>query len=163
MDDNHRKEQFSRAHIHAVAAAAGCQICRSEVDAKSVDLTIRADGPHGPVLLDVQVKCTARRLPLPDPVPYPLKRKNYEDLRIAWRSHPIILAVLVVPEDDGRWLEAGDDAWLGRHACFWLSLQGCPPLDAGITSKTVHLPKQHRLTPSELERLMARVLREEPL
>src|SRR5260221_323309 len=41
MDDNHRKEQFSLAHIQAIAAAAGCQICRSEVDAKSVDLTIR--------------------------------------------------------------------------------------------------------------------------
>jgi hypothetical protein len=163
MDDNHRKEQFSRAHIHALAAAAGCQICRSDVDAKSVDLTIRADGPHGPVLLDVQVKCTAQRLPLPDPIPFPLKRKNYDDLRIHPRSYPIILAVLIVPEDGGRWLEPSEDEWLGRHACFWLSLRGCAPLDEGATSRTVHLPKQHQLTPAELERLMTRVLLEEPL
>jgi hypothetical protein len=163
MGDNHRKEQFSRAHIHAVAAAAGCQICRSDVDAMSVDLTIRADAGHGPVLLDLQVKCTARDLPLPDPIPFRLERKNYEELRIDPRTHPIILAVLIVPPDDRRWLESSEDDWVGRHACYWLSLRGCAPLEEGAQGKTVHLPKQHRLTPAELERLMTRVWREEPL
>lgn len=163
LDDNHRKEQFSRAYVHAVVSAAGGQILHSSVDAGSIDLTIRGDTSDGPVLLDMQLKCRARDAPLPDPVPCDVKRNNYDDLRVDPRSYPIILVALFVPKDYGRWLESSPDEWVGRHACHWLSLRGCPALPAGQTSTTVHLPRQQQLTPAELQRLMARVLREDPL
>ncbi|HZU17493.1 MAG TPA: DUF4365 domain-containing protein [Candidatus Dormibacteraeota bacterium] len=162
LNANQRKEQFSRAYLHTVAAVAGLQIEVSQVDTASIDATIRCDGPTDPVRLDVQLKCTARDVPLPDPLPYRLPGKNYDDLRRR-ASSPIILVVLVVPHNDNCWLEHQVDAWVGRHACFWLSLKGYPPLPEGQTEKTVYLPARQRLTPDELRRLMAIVAEREEL
>ncbi len=127
---NQRKEQFSRAYLHTVAATAGFQIETSQVDAGSIDAVIRCDGPADPIRLDVQLKCTAQDVPLPDPLPFRLPSKNYNELRRRI-SMPMILAVLVVPRDDGCWLEHQVDAWVGRYACFWLSLRGIPRCPMG--------------------------------
>ncbi len=157
MDLNQQKAEFSYAYLRAIASVAGFTVTKPEVDHDSVDCTVQARGKVGRYSsprLDVQLKCTAAEGPLPDPFPYRLGRKNYEDLRDGHRMSPIVLALLVVPEDLASWMEHGDDRWIGRYRCYWYSLRGWPPLPDGVESRTIHVPGSQRLTPEELKRLM---------
>ncbi len=167
MDLSQRKEQFQYSYLVGTATAAGLWISDPRVDVDSIDCTVRGrgaeDNGYSCPSLDVQLKCTANDDPLPPEIPFRLKRKNYEDLRDPRRFTPIILAVLFVPKDDHRWLEYGDRMWTGCYDCFWLSMRGCSPLDPGVDSKTVHIPRIQRLTSDELRRLMAKISRERAL
>src|SRR4051794_902475 len=107
MDLNQRKEQFSVAYLRAVSAVAGLALAPPNVDDDSVDWTVYATGQSGlprRPRLDLQLKCTARDVLAEDAVKFPLKIKNYDDLRTDDLHTPRILVVLVVPEDMGDWL-----------------------------------------------------------
>jgi Domain of unknown function (DUF4365) len=101
---NEQKQQLSVAYVHTVAAHAGytCQV--EIVDDDSVDVVIGATGyvHHQAVLrsprLAVQLKATSTLQPRAKYLAFPLKRKNYQDLRE--RNHiPRILLVLLLPDD----------------------------------------------------------------
>ncbi len=102
MQGSLRKELFSMAYIRAVAAQLGLQVVRPEVDDDSVDCVVMADFGRRP-RLEVQAKATSQDISRPEHVHYPLKTKNYNDLRIE-TLHPRILVVLLMPEDEAAWL-----------------------------------------------------------
>lgn len=94
MDINQRKEQFSRAYVLAVAAAAGYAWYQPSVDDDSIDLGLAVKGGGGTVRsprLEMQLKCRAAELPPGDHFSHDLKLKNYEDLRDATVQVPRIL------------------------------------------------------------------------
>lgn len=153
------KEQFSLAFIQAVAAAAGCNVARVDVDEESVDLELI--GPHDAAdlrpapHLALQAKCTALDDGCGDALPFPLKLKNYDDLRA--RCHvPRLLVVVCVPADVESWLTATPEAMILRRCAYWCSLHGLPPADTG-TKKTVHVPRAQQFDPAALRGLMARI------
>ena len=61
MDLNQQKEQFSRAYVQAVAAAAGFATYIPDVDDDSIDMGIAAGGKESRrrPRLELQLKCTA--------------------------------------------------------------------------------------------------------
>lgn len=153
------KEQFSLAFIQAVAAAAGCNVARVDVDEESVDLELI--GPHDAAdlrpapHLALQAKCTALDDGCGDALPFPLKLKNYDDLRA--RCHvPRLLVVVCVPADVESWLTATPEAMILRRCAYWCSLHGLPPADTG-TKKTIHVPRAQQFDPAALRGLMARI------
>lgn len=81
----HQQEEFSRAFVHAVASAAGFKVQPGATpDDDSVDLSISARGPFGRVRspkVDVQAKCWMVEPGEAESLSYPLKTKNYDDLR----------------------------------------------------------------------------------
>src|SRR5580693_166779 len=87
MTENEQKQQLSVAYVHAVSARAGytCQV--RTVDHDSVDVQIGAIGyvHHQAVVrspqLAVQLKATSSPRLGAKHLTFPLKRKNYEDLR----------------------------------------------------------------------------------
>jgi len=86
MDENQQKGAAQqRVCCAAVASVAGYGVHRPEPDDDSVDLVVRrargALGSYRSPRLDVQVKCTARDCMTEEAVRYPLKTKNYDDLR----------------------------------------------------------------------------------
>jgi hypothetical protein len=84
MDIGQKKEQFSQVYVRAIATAAGFSLYHPEVDDDSVDLTIAGRGGHGiprPPRIEVQLKCTSKDRVRGQHLVYPLKRKNYDDLR----------------------------------------------------------------------------------
>lgn len=84
MELSNQKEQFSAAYVRAIASAAGYAVSRPEVDDDSVDRTLSARGGNGSLRspkLDIQLKCTARRYSGHPLLRFPLRRKNYDDLR----------------------------------------------------------------------------------
>lgn len=79
MDEALRKEQLSMAYIRAVAACAGFQVVRPEVDDDSVDGIIMADFGRRP-RLEIQAKATSQDMSSGDHIRFPLKVKNYNEL-----------------------------------------------------------------------------------
>ncbi len=167
MTANEQKQQLSVAYVHAVAACAGyaCQV--RTVDEDSVDALIAATGyvHHQAVLrsprIEVQLKATSTLQVGTKHLSFPLKRKNYEDLRE--RTHiPRILLVLVLPENPREWIETTEECMISRRCAYWTSLLGMPER-GNASSVSVRLPRSQRFDVEQLQGLMQRVSREVPL
>lgn len=159
MREELRKEEFSKAAVHAIASKAGYQISRSEVDVISKDFTIEsvgADKTDSHPKIDVQLKCSTPKIVFRNELRFPLKLKNYNDLRSSHRSTPQILIVMIVPEQIDDWMEISTDEILIRHCCYWKSLRG---LEATTNrrSVTITIPTDQIFTPTALSEMMIRV------
>lgn len=128
MTQAHRQEGLSRAYVQAVAAQAGISTCNHTPD-YGIDLSLRTIRTRGArredagVQLDLQLRSTTRAYVLETEVKYDLDARTYEFLR-AERPVPRILVVLVLPEDEGRWMSQTAEELVIRHCAFWISLRG---------------------------------------
>ena len=159
MDENQQKELFGFAYVRAVASVAGYGVHRPEPDDDSVDLVVSARGPQGSYRsprLDVQVKCTAQDCVAEDAVHYPLKLKNYEELRGEGFLVPRVLVVVTVPVAVQDWLSQSEQEMILRHCGYWLSLRDAPETD-NDSSVTVRIPRANVFSVENLRRLMETV------
>lgn len=167
MTENEQKQQFSIAYIQAVAARAGYACQANLVDDDSVDVVLAASGRvhHKAMLrsprLEVQLKATAQDLLRAEHLAFPLPLKNYNDLRD--RSMiPRLLVVLHLPSNLDEWLEQTEDYMISRRCAYWLSLLGQPEVGNAKTV-TVQVPRKNCLTVENLQALMQRASRRQPL
>ncbi len=161
MHITQQQEQFSRAYIHAIASVAGFTIYTPQVDDDSIDLGIAQKGGRGTIRsprLEMQLKCTYSHK-LDSSLPhfnYPLKRKNYEDLRIPNVMIPRILVVVRVPEDITDWLcHHSEQRQSLRYGGYWLSLRGMAHKNQSTI--TVSLPRSQQFTVDALQGIMQRI------
>lgn len=118
MDLNAQKEQFSRAYVQAVAAVAGYAWYAPSVDDDSVDLGIAERGGRGTVRsprLEAQLKCHAAQTPGGEHLSFPLKMKNFDDLRDPNVQVPRVLIVVLVPDVPGDWLTCSEPEMVLRR------------------------------------------------
>ena len=160
MDINQQKAQFSLAYAHAIATVAGFKLYSYTVDDESVDVGLAQTGGNGTVRsprLEVQLKCTEQELLKQDGVHFPLKRKNYDDLRDTNLMVPKILVVMLVPQDLSQWLTEVPErqVCLHRHA-WWMSLRGADER-VGVDKLTVVLPRAQTFKPEALKAIMQQV------
>jgi hypothetical protein len=159
MHINQRKEQFSIAYVRAVASVAGYTTYKPDVDDDSVDLGIAAKGPsttfHSPHL-ELQLKCTWSDEIDEENLHFPLKLKNYDDLRNERVMIPRILVVVRVPEILGEWLAHGEEGLTMRRCAYWVSLRGKPET-TNEASVTIRLPGMQQFTVAALQSLMDQV------
>jgi len=154
LDD--QKEQFSFAYVRAVAATAQIVVNEPTVDDDSVDLTFQQKGRAGQVRsprLDVQVKCTESAAVHPDHIAYPLKLKNYDELRPTDLMVPRLLIVVTVSTDLIDWLNHSEVELALRKCGYWVSLRGLPAT-TNTTNVTVHLPRLNQFTVAGLTNIM---------
>lgn len=165
MDLSQRKEQFSRAYVHAVATVAGFAVYEPKVDDESGDLGIAgrvaSDIPRPP-RLELQLKCTSDRIIKNEDIVFSLKRKNYDDLRLDDLIVPRLLVVLSVPRRDDDWLTHTETETTIRHCACWASLRGME--DKGARTKvSISFPRTNLFCVQALRELMRRVSYREPL
>lgn len=156
MDINQQKEQFSITYIRAVAAVAGYSLYRPEVDDDSVDLGIAARGYFGRVRsprLELQLKSSSRDIIDDNVIRYPLKLKNYNDLRMIDFATPRILVVMLMPDDIGDWLQQSQQELCMKHCGYWISLQGMPETINAATV-TITIPRTSVFTVTALTSIM---------
>jgi hypothetical protein len=159
MDINQQKEQFSNAYVRAVASVAGYALYKPEVDEDSVDWGIAARGGKGTnrsPRVELQLKCTARDMMDEQHVRFPLKIKNYDDLRQPNYQVPRILVVVVVPDRIEDWLDHSEQALAMRHCGYWTTLREYPPTDNAETV-TIPVPRANQFTVEAVRGLMDRV------
>ena len=161
MTPNMQMEQLSLSYIRAVAANAGYNVTRPETDMDSVDGLIASDSGQRP-RIEFQAKATTRDVLRAGEVHFPLPIKNYNDLRIGAPMIPRILIVLLMPAATTDWLTQTDEELCQRHCAYWHCLEGSPAV-ASRQSVTVRLPLEQRFSGNQLDGLMGKVERGEPL
>lgn len=160
-----KMEQFSRAYVAALAAQAGCNPARPEVDEDSVDLTLSMKDISGCKRsrgkLEVQLKCTHAANRGKDTFPFALSIKNYDDLR-ADVVIPRLLVVVCVPEECDDWTQQTEEQLCLHHCAYWLSLAGMPETN-NAESVTVYIPRNQIFSVEFLREAMRRSANEEAL
>lgn len=159
MEMNMRKEQFSKAYVHAVATVAGFQVANYAVDDDSIDVTISASGNTGLARkpkIDVQLKCTSQDVVDDEKLSFPLDVRAYDNLRSDDLCSPRILVVVVVPDKIDDWLAQDEKNLALSHCGYWMSLRGKPAINNN-TSKTVHLPRSQIFSAEALMEIMTAV------
>ena len=147
-----QEEALSFVYIRAVAARAGYTTSAPSPDRDGVDLQVQAGGPMRPTL-DLQLKATVNLDRRDDGhVRLPLKRRNYDLLRMAAQT-PRLLVVLDLPKDEDRWLTVTADELVLRHRAYWLNLRGREETSNKV-SITVTIPEGNLFNVESLRRLM---------
>jgi hypothetical protein len=156
---NDQKCAFSEAWLQILSAVCGFGLQHgTEPDDQSVDFTVasRRRGIASNPRLDVQLKCTADELGTAAEISFSLPQKNYDDLRDARVSVPIILVVVQVPPDPLLWVIASETKMELFRAAWWISLRGYPD-NGNRENTTVKIPQTQRLTPDALREIMLRL------
>lgn len=137
--ENDVKERISIAYVTAVAAAAGCQIGKMDIDKESVDVIVRPiSGLKSQV--NLQLKATSTNPHDGDDVKFSLSIKNYNDLRDEKEVNPSYLVILYLPGGASKWLHVSPDELAIRGCGFFGNLYLLPMLQ-GLQSTTVRMPK----------------------
>ncbi|MEG3841815.1 DUF4365 domain-containing protein [Microcoleus sp. herbarium14] len=156
MDINQQKEQFSNTYLQAVATVAGYSLYKPFVDDDSVDWGIAAKGGTGRIRaprLELQLKSTSRDVRENNSIRYPLKLKNYNELRIDDFAIPRILVVVLIPETIANWLTQSETETCMKDCGYWISLRGMPETQ-NTTAVTVAIPIANQFTVVALQSIM---------
>ncbi len=129
-----REDIFSFAYLLAVIGSAGYNYGKDYLDRDSEDLYVKHATKNNFIplykRLGIQVKCTYRyQINDKGFIPFQLKRKNYDDLRLTFEPH--ILVVVTVPHELLGCTVFGNDHLLLKHRAYWMSLNNHPPLKKG--------------------------------
>ena len=157
---NVQMEQFSLVHIRAVAADAGCQVTRPEVDDDSVDGILMANFGRRP-RIDFQAKATAQDILRENVIYFPLPVKNYEELRADTRI-PRILIVTLIPRQRDEWLTQTHHELSLRRCSYWQCLEA-REATRNASTVTVEIPTANMFNTAQLETLMQKAERGESL
>lgn len=141
------------AYVEAVATQAGCTVAKGAYpDRESVDVQIRANRRMRPCL-DVQLKATTTLDPGKDGnLVFPLKVKNYEDLRVRTLV-PRLLVVLHLPKDEQQWLTVEPTQLVLRKCAYWFALTGFPASENKETV-SVRIPPENIFDMEAVDELM---------
>jgi hypothetical protein len=150
---NDVKERLSVAYVTAVAAKAGCQISKLDIDKQSIDATVRPISGRK-VSIDLQLKATSKDCLTEDSVIFDLPINNYNDLRDIHSTAPHYLVVLVLDHSDADWLSQSEDAMLIRRCAYWLDLRGAEA-SANATAVRIKIPRCNQFDPAALSRMMS--------
>lgn len=157
MDISKRKEQFSFAYIQAIAAQIGLNHSFPTADDDSVDITLNGKGFIGGKLrnpcIDIQLKCTSQNVIKGNSIKFPLKLKNYNDLRGEDVAAPRYLMLLVVPGKTEKWTHSTNNALILFNSCYWTSLRYKPEMN-NTTNVTVEFSIEQKVTTESLMELM---------
>jgi hypothetical protein len=159
VDISQQKEQFSNTYLQEITTVAGYSLYKPSVDDDSVDWGIAARGIMGRIRaprLELQLKSTSRELLDDNYLRYPLKLKNYDDLRLVDFAIPRILVVLVLPEHRKDWLQQSEEELCIRYCAYWVSLRGLPETP-NTTTVTISLPRTNQFTVAALQSIMQRI------
>jgi Domain of unknown function (DUF4365) len=161
MDINTQKEEFSYAYIYAVASTAGysLQIASRSVDLSGIDIIIsgvETEYSLYPPRLEIQVKSTSADIIAENQLRYPLKIKNYNELRKSKTLTPRILVIVLIPENPSEWVQQSETELCLKKCAYWLSLQGMPET-TNTESVTVYLQREQFFNVNTLKTLMQRI------
>jgi hypothetical protein len=156
---NTQKEQFSKAYVHAVATLAGYSVYDHRTDEDSIDIGISDTGAQGTVRsprLELQCKCTESPSLTALTFPFPVKIKNYNDLRDTNVMVPRIIVIVLVPELLPDWSNHSEVEMALRRCAYWHSLRGMP-VTTNTQSVNITIDRNNQFSASGLAAIMQRL------
>ena len=94
-----------------------------------------------------------------DCIKYTLKVKNYNDLCTP-STMPIILCLLILPEDDSVWVNWSTEDLLIKGSMYWLDLSSAER-SPNAEAVSVSIPKSNTVSPETLLNLLTKIAKEE--
>ena len=161
MDLNTQKEEFNYAYLYAVTSAAGYSFQKSSrpTDVGGIDIIISGIETQYslyPPRLEIQVKSTSTDVVSEEFVRYPLKLKNYNELRKSKILTLRLLIVVLSPDNLNNWVQQSETELCLRHCAYWMSLKGMPETSNKV-NVTISIPRQQIFTVDTLKTLMQRI------
>lgn len=166
MTPEQRKEEISKAYLHAVAAQCGYAVGKWSQDHGCLDVTVGAAASVGTGHLarpkvDIQLKATTRQdLEHEGFISWVLDIDHYDALR-APAHVPHLLVVLLLPEDIDDSVEHTAEQLVLRRCAYWVRMTGMEEAEPGQKTKTVRLPKDQLFSPDALTSIMEKISRGE--
>jgi hypothetical protein len=155
-----QQEQFSNAYLLAVATVAGLKLAKPEVDDDSIDFSVYGKGFNGIYSrpqVDIQLKCHIHHEHIGEHgFNYPLKIKNYNDLRATDVLVPRLLIVVVVPKQVIDWIAQSDKEARIKYCGYWQSIRGMADTQ-NTSTVSISIPRSNRMDADGLTALMQRV------
>lgn len=157
VEETASKELLQEGALHALVAAAGCDLSPPKPDRRAVDWTVTLTShDHQYIIeaqIDVQLKCTHQSKPGDSgDFPFTLKNDQFRKLASTHISHPKLLLVMLCPQNVDRWVYNSCNFTALRHSMYWLNLYGQTP--TGEDESVVRIPFSNRLDPLELCRIL---------
>lgn len=154
------KEDLSISYLRAIAARAEVtlEVNRRDEDSKDVDLrkqTVTKAGEPFIAEFSVQLKATCSKKVYSETdeyIKFPLPAKNYNDL-CRKGTNTIILGLMILPEDETKWVKQSSDELILQQCMYWLSLQGKVETN-NTTTVTVEIPKTNIMSAETLTDMM---------
>ena len=109
-----------------------------------------------PPRLEIQVKSTSTDIIDNKFLRYPLKLKNYNELRKPRTLVPKILVVVLIPNELSEWVRQSETELCVRRCGYWLSLKGQPET-RNTESVTVYLPRTQLFSVDSLKNIMQQI------
>lgn len=167
MQETQRKEDISISYISALCAYGGIAYDTIRHDDDSTDGTLRKrisldNNRRFDAELRIQLKCTSstsQYADKDDSLTYKLKAKNYNDLCLE-STTPIILGLLVLPEEEATWLSWTSEELLIRGTMYWAEFSS---QDITNNSGTVNvkIDKKNVINVDTLNEILEKIAREE--
>ena len=164
VPQSQRQEALSRAYVRAIAARAGVT-CADLFQDFGADMILRdvaqqehnfvEDGPQ----VDLQLKSTTRAEVRETEVRYDLDVRAYNWLRQQQVSQPRVLVLMVLPEDEARWLSQSLEELVLRRCAYWLNLRGAGPTTNQRTIR-IKLPRANVFSSAAVRRLLDEPIKE---
>ncbi len=105
----------------------------------------------------MQLKCAGSDFKITgESISYPLKKKNYDDLRLVDLLCPRILVIVFVPEKVEGWVAWDPEHLTLRRCAYWATLYGLAD-SPNETSVTVYLPTGQQFNVEALNNMMQRI------
>ena len=150
MNPERRKENLQISYITALCAAIGASFELQRDDEDSTDGIIKKRIDIENMFFDasirIQLKCTSSASQFTeydDYISYKLKVKNYNDMCTP-ATIPIILGLLILPEDDNTWIKWSTEELLIKGCMYWADFSHCKKSD-NKENITVKLQKNNVL------------------
>jgi hypothetical protein len=161
------KEDISISYISALCAYSGIsyEIIRHDDNSTDGMLMKRFNfdtGMRFDAQLRIQLKCTSSTSQYKDngkEITYKLKVKNYNDL-CTKATTPIILELLVLPEDDKQWINWSKDELLMKGCMYWAEFSEKAD-SSNVGTVSVKLNKNNVINSNTLLKMLEKIAKEE--
>jgi hypothetical protein len=163
MTEEIKKEEISLGYLKAICASQGISMNENRRDEDGIDaylskILLRSNGSKFNAKIDVQLKSSScGYVEHNNYYAYPLKVKNYNDLREPSSTKPYLF-LLVLPENEQDWVIHDIDKLMIKKCMFWLDLAD-EPETKNTSTITVHFPKTQIVSPEVLESMLQEDMR----
>jgi hypothetical protein len=144
-----QKERYSRAWVIAAASAADYTYRIVADDEHGVDMTVHSNSHT----LDFQLKATSHPHVSEGHLLHDLDVRTYDLLRSPSRSGYGVLALVVVADDTGKWLDMDSAGTRIARSGYFLPMHGLPDTPNATTVR-LKVPVSNLLTPDAMKSLM---------
>lgn len=167
MHTTQQMEDLHISYIAALCAAEGVSYDIQRHDDDSTDGIIKkriilGEGFFCDSSVRIQLKSTASASQYEDKgdyIRYRLKAKNYNDLCMR-ATTPIILGLLILPEDDGEWVRWSTEELLIKGCMYWEEFSGKEKRDKD-SPVYVRIPKENIFNRKTMLNILEKIAKEE--